>query len=69
MFGVAIGSSKVSSITNDQAALHAMLTDALSRADSLDLTMVAIHIDEARALIAQLPGVALLLDEALPAHP
>ncbi len=39
---------------NDYTAtteLHALLTAALDMADRLDLTMVAIHIDEARNLL------------------
>jgi hypothetical protein len=44
-----------------------MLSAALIRADALDLAMAAIHIDEARALIAQLPGVVeLLVDHEVP---
>lgn len=33
--------------------LHRLLTDALETADRLDLTMIAIHIDEARNLLIQ----------------
>ena len=51
----------MSSTAAEQADLYAMLSAALDRADSLDLAMVAIHIDEARALLAQLPGVVELL--------
>ena len=36
----------------DLAALEDLLSQALELADRLDLTMVAIHIDEARALLA-----------------
>lgn len=53
---------------NEEAALHALLTQALAMADDLGLTMVAIHLDEARAQIAGRPGVAPLIDPAaLPA--
>ncbi len=34
------------------AELHRLLTLALETADRLDLTMIAIHIDEARNLLA-----------------
>jgi hypothetical protein len=40
---------------DDRAAtteLHRALSEALDMADRLDLTMVAIHIDEARNLLA-----------------
>ncbi|WP_293872848.1 MULTISPECIES: hypothetical protein [unclassified Sphingomonas] len=35
------------------AELHRLLTLALETADRLDLTMIAIHIDEARNLLAE----------------
>lgn len=35
------------------AELHRLLTIALETADRLDLTMIAIHIDEARNLLTQ----------------
>jgi hypothetical protein len=37
----------------DRAALEDLLAQALELADRLDLTMAAIHIDEARALLAE----------------
>ncbi len=52
-----------SSEAADQAALYRVLSAALQSADALDLTMAAIHIDEARAAIAALPGVAALVAE------
>lgn len=52
-----------SSEAGDQASLYSALSAALRSADALDLTIVAIHIDEARAAIATLPGVAALIPE------
>ena len=40
--------------TADLVALEDLLSRALGLADRLDLTMVAIHLDEARALLAPL---------------
>ena len=38
--------------------LHRLLTTALETADRLDLTMIAIHIDEARNLLTQTGAAA-----------
>lgn len=46
---------------HDQATLYTLLTQALALADGLDLTIAAIHIDEARALIAKLPDVPTMI--------
>ncbi len=56
-----------SSCTHDQATLYALLSQALTIADSLDLTVAAIHIDEARALVAVLPDMpTMTVDGGLP---
>ena len=41
------------------AELHAVLTAALDTADRLELTMVAIHIEEARNLLVPIDAAAI----------
>ncbi len=52
----------------DQATLSVLLSEALMLADRLGLTVAAIHIDEARALIAPTSEVpTMIVDGGHPA--